>query len=818
MRNKDTGSSQVEESFLHIFLVVLVVMALVVVGVWQLTTGPQPLRTLAQGQFTIAIGDTVEKDTPAPGAGTIETPGEEDTYTFSATAGQYVYVNIPEREGMMASIPFRLLNSKGTELLGGALGTEANDPGRVFLAESGTYTIIVGNEDVEEAPDVGEYAFTLLDVPGDSEFTINIGTKVAGTLKTAGERDVYTFTAQPGQRIFLDIHTEKTSESLKWVRLELADEQTTVLGAYYLGGDETNPDDQDSKNAITLSVGGTYTILVGELDSDATGSYEFQIWDANAQEFAIAIGDTVTSDQPAPGAGRIETPGTQDAYVFAAAPGQTVGIQIVRYNGVDRVALKLLDAQGTQLVETTLRGKDISQKLDRGGRYTILVGSDDYPDTGTYEFTLTGDTPYTMQGVILDQNNQPVEGVTITRGEVYGDTTDSDGEYVAAALEAGQYTLTPTKEGCDFSPASIDVSVPPNQSDHNFRATCSSETYSISGRIVDADGGAAVGVLVSAGTTFTSTTSINGGYLIDGLSEGTYTVTPSRDNCEFSPASIRVSVPPDEKGHDFEMSCTAQTYSISGKVVDAEGKAVVGVALSVGDDQSTTNGEDGTYTLGGLLGGRYTITPSKQGCSFAPASLTVTLPPAAADQDFTATCQPTPTPTSPPTDTPAPTATPAEGETPEPTPTTDGGGDDPYPGPGGGDEVALLPVIKKSGSTSPPQPTAQPNPTPGKPTAVPTPAAPPGSPARPSGLKLKALSATSIRVTWQDNSDDEWGFAVDDHRPHSKQPIVYLVANTTSYTAKKLTPNTRYCFAVSSFNGFGYSNWTAWACKRTLKK
>ncbi len=819
MKSNDSRSTPAEETFLHMFLVVIGVMALVVVGIWQVATEAPPSQTLAQSSFTIAVGQTVEKDSPEPGAGTIETAGEEDVYTFSGTANQYIYVDNPALEGAISSVPFRLEDDAGKILLEGAVGAEAEDPGRVFLPETATYTIIVGGD--EDITDVGDYTFALLKVPGDDESTIPIGAKVAGSLQAPGERDVFTFTAQPGQRVFIDVHTEKTSESLKWVQLEIADERDVVLGSYYLGGDST-PDDETWDNAITLSLGGTYTILVGELNSDAQGTYEFQLWDANAQEFDIAIGDTVKNGQPAAGAGRIETPGTQDAYVFAAAPGQTVGVEIVSYDGVDRLALTLLDATGKQVAETTLRGKDISQKLTTGGRYTIVVGSDEYPDTGMYEFNLTGDTPYTMQGVILDQNDVPVEGVTITRSDAYGDMTDSDGEYVAAVLEEGSYTLTPSKTGCDFSPASIEVSVPPNQANHNFVATCSSETYSIAGRIVDEDGAAAVGVLVSAGPTFTSTTSVNGGYLLEGMGEGVHTVTPARDNCTFTPSSIKVSVPPNEKGHDFEMSCTAQTYSIAGKVADADGKAVAGVTLSVGGDQSADSDKDGVYAIGGLLEGRYTITPSKERCSFEPSSLTVTLPPAATDQDFTATCTPPPTPTEVPTeeDTPTPTTeAPPDEET--PTPTAEDGGDDPYPGPGpgGGDEVAFLPVVKKSSSSAPPQPTAQPQPSPGptKPTAVPTPAAPPGSPARPSGIKLSVLNARSIKVTWQDNSSDEWGFAVDDHRPESKQPMVYLVADTTAYTAKNLKPNTRYCFAVSSFNGFGYSNWTNWACKRTPK-
>ncbi|MFQ5399049.1 MAG: carboxypeptidase regulatory-like domain-containing protein [Anaerolineae bacterium] len=98
------------------------------------------------------------------------------------------------------------------------------------------------------------------------------------------------------------------------------------------------------------------------------------------------------------------------------------------------------------------------------------------------------------------------------------------------------------------------------------------------------------------------------------------------------------------------------TYSVSGQVVDDEGAPVPGVTVTTDTGTSATAGPDGRYTLIDLLAGTYTITPAKSGYTFAPTSRTVSLPPDAINQDFTASLIPTPTPT--PTPPPPPTPTP----------------------------------------------------------------------------------------------------------------------------------------------------------------
>ena len=77
------------------------------------------------------------------------------------------------------------------------------------------------------------------------------------------------------------------------------------------------------------------------------------------------------------------------------------------------------------------------------------------------------------------------------------------------------------------------------------------------------------------------------------------------------------------------------TFSISGRVTDGSGNPISGVTISDGAEHSATTDSNGNYILSGLAVGTYTITPSKSGYTFSPASRTVSVPPGATGQDFT---------------------------------------------------------------------------------------------------------------------------------------------------------------------------------------
>ena len=105
-------------------------------------------------QFTINIGDRVREGAPGAGAGVIESPGAEDIYVFSASAGQKVFFHLLEHSRNTDLINWRLQDDNGTELFNSCLG--CSEPGVQTLIKSGQYTLTVGNKG---NPGTGTYAF-----------------------------------------------------------------------------------------------------------------------------------------------------------------------------------------------------------------------------------------------------------------------------------------------------------------------------------------------------------------------------------------------------------------------------------------------------------------------------------------------------------------------------------------------------------------------------------------------------------------------------------------------------------------------------------
>ncbi len=75
------------------------------------------------------------------------------------------------------------------------------------------------------------------------------------------------------------------------------------------------------------------------------------------------------------------------------------------------------------------------------------------------------------------------------------------------------------------------------------------------------------------------------------------------------------------------------------------------------------------------------------------------------------------------------------------------------------------------------------------------------APAAPSKLQATAVSATEIDLTWQDNSNNETGFAIDSIINGAFQQIGTVGANVTSARITQLTPQTAYTFRVRALNG-----------------
>jgi hypothetical protein len=344
---------------------------------------------------------------------------------------------------------------------------------------------------------------------------------------------------------------------------------------------------------------------------------------------------------------------------------------------------------------------------------------------GFWELAVTTNPTYSVSG------NAGTTGATITAGSKSA-TSDASSNYTIAGLANGTYTVTPSKSGCTFSPTSASVTVSgANVTGVSFTASCPVTTYTISG-----NAGTTSATVTAGSATATSDASSN--YTLSGLTAGTYTVTPSKSGCTFSPVSSSVTVGPNATGVNFTATCgsgdtqltsgvtltgqsvlksawkyyyitvpagatnltfatssatadvdiytqvnakptlstyicrpytssgnetcsatnpaagtwwlgvygyaagsfsvtatvtvSTPTYSISGNV------GTSGATVTAGSGSATSDGSS-NYTIANLANGTYTVTPSKSGCTFSPASSSVTVNGAnVTGVNFTATC------------------------------------------------------------------------------------------------------------------------------------------------------------------------------------
>ena len=221
----------------------------------------------------IRLGQMIKENEPAAGAGTIETPGAKDVYTFNATAGQQVYFRMLEYGQGMGAIEWTLRDPDDQPVFDTRL--TYTEPGVQVLRKAGLYRMTVGSD---REPAVGVYRVQFFNVPPPQRYSIKIGDTIsenvpgpgAGTIETPGVKDVYTFSAQAGQRVYFRmLEYGKGMGAIEW---KLADPDGTSVFDTRLT--YTEPGVQVLRKA------GTYTMIVGSDREPATGIYRLQLTSA----------------------------------------------------------------------------------------------------------------------------------------------------------------------------------------------------------------------------------------------------------------------------------------------------------------------------------------------------------------------------------------------------------------------------------------------------------------------------------------------------------------------------------------------------------
>jgi hypothetical protein len=217
-----------------------------------------------------------------------------------------------------------------------------------------------------------------------------------------------------------------------------------------------------------------------------------------------------------------------------------------------------------------------------GGSSTAITGTTAAPTgigsvSSTAASTKTSST-YGISGVVSGISDV---SVMLSGASSNTSSTDSGGNFGFAKLVPGNYTVSPSKTGYVFSPASLAETVTSaSLTDVNFAATASTAaTYTISGTV---SGSVAAGVTITLNGTNvgSAVTDLSGNYTFVGLVSGTYTVSASLGGHSFTGPLIVSLGTVDSASNNFTSVTTAAGGSLAFIEVNPLPEATVGAAYS----------------------------------------------------------------------------------------------------------------------------------------------------------------------------------------------------------------------------------------------
>ncbi|GAB4531559.1 MAG: hypothetical protein OHK0046_52330 [Anaerolineae bacterium] len=333
----------------------------------------------AADELTLTVGGDAA-------VGNLASVGASNVFTFEGAAEQTLFIDLTEfaltdPDGS-PQVTWVLTDPNGVELFNTFLGDTV-----VTLTDAGTYTLVVDANDDES----GSYTFSMAELPASEVFELNIGDAVldgspvngAGNLEIAGAVDMYTFTPESDQTIFLDFNSSSITDpdGNAVVMWSLSDDSGAILYEEVLG---------DMAGTLNVTGGVVYTLMVDGND-DETGTYAFTVWQVEApQTFEIAIGDIVSDDTV--GAGSLEAPGAVDVYTFEGAAEQSVRLELVLSNlddpdGIPTQVTWTLTAPDGEVLYSEPIGDSPAVTLPVDGVYTLTVDAND-DELGNYIFAV----------------------------------------------------------------------------------------------------------------------------------------------------------------------------------------------------------------------------------------------------------------------------------------------------------------------------------------------------------------------------------------------------------------------------------------------
>ena len=222
--------------------------------------------------------------------------------------------------------------------------------------------------------------------PTPDHYSINIGDTVspehpaanAGVITTADQKQYYVFSAQADAYVYVNVGPCEGGVP----SFEVHQPDDKLIGGR-IGCGDFGP--------VNLPFQGTYQIIVKADKPPA--KYTFTVRRASFDRYSIKIGDRVSPDHPAQGAGIIKDLGQQQSYSFAGHAGDTVFLGLGPCEGANP-SFKFLNPDNS-IFDFTIGNCQVSLRktLPVTGTYQILASTDRANVDSRYGFFLSSVPP-----------------------------------------------------------------------------------------------------------------------------------------------------------------------------------------------------------------------------------------------------------------------------------------------------------------------------------------------------------------------------------------------------------------------------------------
>jgi len=341
--------------------------------------------------FDYTLGDLVRPGSPGVGAGRLETVASMDTYVFDVAEATDIFFD--------ARICAPLLYWRLETEAGTVISTDRCADNYLRGVPPGHYSLTFYG-DIGQPTSYSFMAYPLPQPADDFDVTLPLTVTEdapgagAGGLETQHSADRYSFDLDAASRIYVDVQQCVHDADIDVTAMSWKLQDTTTGSVIASGGCE------DVETAELPA--GAYRIEVSS-DQAAIGSYALQAWASPMapESFDLSgLPAQIAADQPAPGAGTLETKASRDIYTFTLPDNRTA----LAVEDVTCSVPALIEWRLQRTIETnnvTIAAGNCGDQQVRplpSGQYRLVVESAGEAH-GTYQMRLT--TPETATPTIV---------------------------------------------------------------------------------------------------------------------------------------------------------------------------------------------------------------------------------------------------------------------------------------------------------------------------------------------------------------------------------------------------------------------------------